>query len=58
MKGKLKADHTITSLPILKQKIKLMWVRDLPLAYMKKLAHSMPKRIKECLSNGGQMTKY
>jgi hypothetical protein len=36
----------------------MMWVRDMPLAYFEKLADSMPRRIKEVLSQKGQMTKY
>jgi hypothetical protein len=58
MKRKLKRDSTITSLPKLITAIKMMWVRDMPLAYFEKLADSMPRRIKEVLSQKGQMTKY
>jgi hypothetical protein len=58
MKARLKRDHTITSLPKLERAIKTMWVRDLPLSLFQKLAHSMPSRIKMCLENKGQMTKY
>jgi transposase len=57
MKGKLKKDHTITSLPLLIKAIKMMWVA-LPKSLMVKLAHSMPTRMKLCIENGGQMTKY
>jgi hypothetical protein len=58
MKGKLKRDHAITSLPKLERAIKMMWVKDLPVSLFKKLAHSMPRRIQLCLENKGQMTKY
>jgi hypothetical protein len=34
-----------------------MWVKDLPISLMKKLAHSMPKRIQICIQNQGQMSK-
>lgn len=58
MKGKLKKDQTITSLPLLISALKVMWVRDLPVDLFKKLAHSMPNRLRMCIANGGQMTKY
>jgi DDE superfamily endonuclease len=58
MKARLKRDHTITSLPLLINAIKKMWVTDLPISMMKKLARSMPTRIKKWLENAGQMTKY
>ncbi len=48
----------ITSLPLLIKAIKMMWVKDLPLDLMKKLGHSMPSRLKQCITNKGQMTKY
>ena len=57
MKGKLKKNKNITSLPLLIRAIKELWV-TLPRPLMLKLAHSMPSRIKKCLENGGQMTKY
>jgi transposase len=58
MKGKLKKVPNITSMPLLIKAIKMMWVRDLPVDLMKKLAHSMPSRLKQCIANKGQMTKY
>jgi hypothetical protein len=58
MKGKLKKDPSITSLPLLMNAIKLIWLKDLPIDLMKKLAHSMPTRLKQCIANKGQMTKY
>ena len=57
MKRKLKKNHTITSLEKLVKEIKVMWVNIKP-DLCKKLARSMPKRIKDCIENGGQMTKY
>jgi transposase len=57
LKAKLKRNHQITSLPLLIQAIKQEW-NSLPRAMMMKLAHFMPKRIKLCMANGGQMTKY
>ncbi len=57
MKGKLKKNKNITSLSLLIRAIKELWV-TLPRPLMLKLAHSMPSRIKKCLENGGQMTKY
>jgi hypothetical protein len=45
MKARLKRVPNITSLPLLERAIKMMWVKDLPISLMKKLAHSMPKRI-------------
>jgi hypothetical protein len=58
MKSRLKKLPNITSLPLLIKAIKMMWTRDLPIAFMKKLACSMPARLKMCLKNKGQMTKY
>jgi transposase len=58
MKRRLKKLPNITSLPLLMRAIKIMWTRDLPIALMKKLARSMPARLKMCLKNKGQMTKY
>jgi transposase len=57
IKGQLKKRENITSLPLLIKAIKEIWV-TLPKPLMIKLAHSMPSRIKLCLENGGQMTKY
>ncbi len=58
MKSRLKKLPNITSLPLLIKAIKMMWTRDLPIALMKKLAHSMPARLKMCLKNKHQMKKY
>jgi transposase len=58
MKARLKRVPNITSLPLLERAIKMMWVKDLPISLMKKLAHSMPKRIQMCIQNQGQMSKY
>lgn len=58
MKRKLKSDHTITSMPQLHTAIKRMWVESLEPSLFKKLARSMPKRLRDCIANQGQMTKY
>jgi hypothetical protein len=58
MKARFKRVPNIMSLPLLERAIKMMLVKDLPISLMKKLAHSMPKRIQMCLQNQGQMTKY
>ena len=58
MKRKLKDNQTITSMPLLHHAIKKMWVTDLKPHLFKKLAHSMPKRLRDCIANKGQMTKY
>jgi transposase len=57
LKAKLKKNHQMTSLPQLIQAIKQEWI-PLPRSMMVKLAHSMPNRIKLCMENSGQMTKY
>ena len=57
MKSRLKKLPNITSLPLLIKAIKMMWPRDLPISLMKKLAHTMPARLKMCLKNKRQMTK-
>lgn len=58
MKSKLKNSEAITSLPMLEQAIKKMWVEDLAISYFRKLADSMPKRLKTVIETQGQMTKY
>ena len=58
MKRKLKSDHTITSLPMLHSALKRMWVSNLEPSLFKKLARSMPKWLRDCIANQGQMTKY
>jgi transposase len=57
IKGQLKKRENITSLPLLNKAIKEIWV-TLPKSLMIKLARSMPTRIKMCLENAGQKTKY
>jgi transposase len=58
MKAKLKKDSAVTSLPKLIHAIKMMWVKDMPIDYFRKLSDSMPSRIKKVLANKGHMTKY
>jgi transposase len=58
MKMKFKNNKEITSLPKLILAIKEMWVKDMTPEYFKKLASSMPKRLKMVLQNKGDMTKY
>lgn len=58
MKSKLKKMPNITSLKLLIRAIKYIWCTALPISLMKKLAHSMPTRLKMCIQNQGQMTKY
>ncbi len=58
IKRRLKKLPNITSLPLLIKAMKMMWPRDLPISLMKKLAHTMPARLKMCLKNKRQMTKY
>ena len=58
MKRRLKKDHTITSLKMLQETIKNMWISEVPTTLCKKLARSMPQRIRQCIENDGQMTKY
>jgi hypothetical protein len=45
VKGKLRKDHTITSLPKLERAIEMMRVKDLPLSLFKKVAHTMPATV-------------
>jgi hypothetical protein len=47
MKAKLKESQGLNSLLRIIEAIKMMWVRDLPQAYFKKLSASMPRRIKQ-----------
>ena len=58
MKRRLKDNQTITSMPLLHRAMKRMWVTNLPPALFKKLAHSMPKCLMDCIAINGQMTKY
>jgi hypothetical protein len=58
MKMKLKNNKEITSLPKLIQAIKEMRVTDMTPEYFKKLASSMPKRLKMVLKRKGDLTKY
>ena len=57
MKSKLKKTK-MTSLQQLINEIKLFWVRDLSPAYLLKLAHSMPERIRKVVEAKGQLTEY
>lgn len=57
MKTKL-SERKPTSLEELINEIKNLWVRDMSPDYFKKLAHSMPKRLKLVLKCKGAMTKY
>jgi transposase len=58
MKYKLKSDRAVTSLPKMILALKMMWIKDMPLEYFRKLCDSMPKRIEEVLANNGHMSKY
>jgi len=58
MKRKLKEGPKLSNMAALMSNIKLIWVREVSKELCKKLARSMPSRIKQCLENGGQMTKY
>jgi hypothetical protein len=58
MKQKLKNNKEITSLPKLIQAVKMMWVTDINQDYFKKLASSMPKRLKLVIKSKGDMTNY
>ncbi len=58
IKSKLKNDGAVTSLPKLIHAIKMMWVKDMPIDYFRKLSDSMPSRIEKVLANKGHMTKY
>lgn len=49
VKARLQRVPNITLLPPWERAIKIMWVKDLPISLMKKLAHSMPKRIQMCI---------
>jgi hypothetical protein len=57
IKKRLKDNHTITSLPKLQEVIKRLWAK-LPNNLMRKLAQSMPRRLRLCVDNKRQMTKY
>ncbi len=58
MKYKLKSDRAVTSLPKMIHALKMMWIKDMPLEYFRKLCNSMPRRIEEVLANNGHMSKY
>jgi hypothetical protein len=58
MKYKLKSDRAVTSLPKMIQALKMMWIKDMPLEYFRKLSDSMPRRIEEVLANNDHMSKY
>lgn len=58
MKRKLKEGPKLSNLNALMHQIKMIWVKDIPRELCLKLARSMPNRIRQCIENGGQMTKY
>ena len=58
MKARLKRDSSITSLPKLIKAIQLLWVRGMEVNLFKKLARSMPDRLRAVIKAKGQMTKY
>jgi len=58
MKGRLKTDSTITSLPKLKRAITVLWVKGMEQGLFRKLALGMPERLKAVIKAKGQMTKY
>ncbi len=45
MKSKLKNDRAVTSLPKLIHTVKMMWVKDMPIDYFRKLSNLIPSRI-------------
>lgn len=50
--------HQCSSYSELIEKIKLVWTKEVPVEYCRKLIHSMPQRIAACLANKGGHTKY
>jgi hypothetical protein len=58
MKARLKGNKSITSLPKLMSAIRRMWTFDIDDDLLRSLARSMPSRLRSCLRNNGQMTKY
>jgi hypothetical protein len=58
MKARLKGGKSITSLPMLMRVIRRMWTFDIDVNLCRSLARSMPSRLRSCLQNNGQMTKY
>ena len=57
MKDQLQ-EINITSVPMLQEEIKKLWVQLTPLAYLRKLAESMPRRLQQVIDAEGNMTKY
>jgi transposase len=57
MKNKLKK-MPITSVPVLKEEIKKLWVLNTSQEYLKKLSDSMPRRLQLVIEHKGEMTKY
>jgi hypothetical protein len=58
MKARLKRTPNMASMPLFERAIKLMLVKVLPISLMKKLAHSVPRRLKMCIENQSQISKY
>ncbi len=58
MKARLKRTPNMASMPLFERAIKLILVKVLPISLMKKLAHPMPRRLKMCIENQSQMSKY
>jgi hypothetical protein len=56
LKGKLKKNYHVTSLPLLIQAFRHQWIA-LPRALMMMLAKSIPNGIKLCIKNKGQNYK-
>ena len=48
----------ITSVPMLQEEIKKLWVQRTPIAYLRKLCDSMPSRLQQVIDADGNMTKY
>ena len=57
MKDKLE-NIPITSVPMLQEEIKKLWVQSTPLEYLRKLSDSMPKRMRMVLEAKGNPLKY
>lgn len=47
-----------SSIDDLKHKIKLVWTQEIKQEYLKKLIHSMPRRLQACLKANGAHSKY
>ena len=57
MKDKLE-NIPITSVPMLQEEIKKLWVQSTTLEYLRKLSDSMPKRMRMVLEAKGNPLKY